>query len=174
MELIPVTETGVQATENGARRQSRRVGFLRAKRSDYMAISSRILAVLLLVLSLVAHADEALTARNKAIVQDFYTTVLIGRNVDAAPRFLSPEYKQHSNVPSGLKSFMDLFRAAFAKPLPSDYKREILRVVGENDIVIIFNRQSGTHPDGKHQVLLQFDMFRVENGMIVEHWDADE
>lgn len=68
---------------------------------------------------------------------------------------------------------MDLFRAAFAKKLPSDYKREILRVVGDNDIVIIFNRQSGTHPDGKHQVVLQFDMFRVENGVIVEHWDAD-
>jgi predicted SnoaL-like aldol condensation-catalyzing enzyme len=121
-----------------------------------------------------AHADEALTARNKAIVEDFYTTVLIGRNVDAAPRFLSPGYIQHSgDMPSGLKSFMDLFRAAFAKKLPSDYKREILRVVGDNDIVIIFNRQSGTHPDGKLQVVLQFDMFRVENGVIVEHWDAD-
>ena len=121
-----------------------------------------------------AHADEALTARNKAIVEDFYTTVLIGRNVDAAPRFLSPGYIQHSgDMPSGMKSFMDLFRAAFAKKLPSDYKREILRVVGDNDIVIIFNRQSGTHPDGKHQVVLQFDMFRVENGVIVEHWDAD-
>ena len=144
-----------------------------------MTISSRISlgtvpALFLLILVPVTHADEALTARNKAIVEDFYTTVLIGRNVDVAPRFLSPQYIQHSNVPSGLKSFMDLFRAAFAKPLPFDYKREILRVVGDNDIVIIFNRQSGTHPDGKHQVLLQFDMFRVEKGMIVEHWDVDE
>lgn len=148
-------------------------------RPRFMTISSRIslrsaLAMLLLVLTPFTHADEALTARNKNIVEDFYTTVLIGRNVDAAPRFLSPGYIQHSaNVPSGLKSFMDLFRAAFAKPVPSDYKREILRIVGDNDIVIIFNRQSGTRTGGEHQVLLQFDMFRVENGMIVEHWDAD-
>jgi hypothetical protein len=36
-------------------------------------------------------ADERLTARNKAVVREFYTTVLIGRDVDAAPRFLRPD-----------------------------------------------------------------------------------
>jgi predicted SnoaL-like aldol condensation-catalyzing enzyme len=51
--------------------------------------------------------------------------------------------------------------------------REILRVVGDNDIVIIFNRQSGTDDKGKHRLVLQFDMFRVENGVILEHWDKD-
>ena len=122
----------------------------------------------------VALADEALTARNKVIVQDFYTTVFIGRNVDAAPRFLAPDYIQHSpNIPTGLKGFMDTFRSVFARRMPADYKREILRIIGENNIVVIFNKQSGTHADGKREVLLQFDMFRVENGMIVEHWDAD-
>ena len=122
----------------------------------------------------VALADEALTARNKVIVQDFYTTVFIGRNVDAAPRFLASDYIQHSpNIPTGLKGFMDTFRSVFARRMPADYKREILRIIGENNIVVIFNKQSGTHADGKREVLLQFDMFRVENGMIVEHWDAD-
>ena len=35
-------------------------------------------------------ADEPLTARNKELVREFYTTVLIGRDVEAAPRFLWP------------------------------------------------------------------------------------
>ena len=142
-----------------------------------MVVSNRIIrwtaAFLLLATAPTAIADEALTAHNKALVTDFYTIVLIGRNVDAAPRFLSPEYIQHSgDMPSGRKAFMDVFRANFAKKLPLDYKREILRVVGDNDIVIIFNRQSGTDEKG-HHLVLQFDMFRVQNGMIVEHWDAD-
>jgi predicted SnoaL-like aldol condensation-catalyzing enzyme len=142
-----------------------------------MVLSNKIIrwamGLLLLAAAPAAFADEALTNRNKAIVTDFYTTVLIGRNVDAAPRFLSPEYLQHSgSMPSGRKAFMDLFRANFAQKPPSDYKREILRVVGDNDIVIIFNRQSDTDEKG-HHLLLQFDMFRVQNGMIVEHWDAD-
>jgi len=62
--------------------------------------------------------NEELTARNKRIVQDFYTTVLIGRDVDAAPRFLRPAYLQHSpQVPTGLKGFMDTFRERFAQKL---------------------------------------------------------
>ena len=131
---------------------------------------------MLVVASLVtpARADEALTARNKEIVRGFYTTVLIGRNVDAAPRFLNPGYIQHSaGITSGIKAFMDAFRKAFAvKQLP-DYKREIVRIVGEDDIVIVFDRQSATHPNGWRHVVLQFDMFRVKDGKIVEHWDAD-
>jgi predicted SnoaL-like aldol condensation-catalyzing enzyme len=119
-------------------------------------------------------ADEALTARDKALVRDFYTTVLIVRNVDAAPRFLRPDYIQHSgDMPTGLKAFMDLFRARFSQPRPSDYKRELLNVSGENDMVVVYVRQSWTGRDGHHHQALGFDMFRVQDGMIAEHWDAD-
>jgi hypothetical protein len=48
-----------------------------------------------------------------------------------------------------------------------DYRREILRIVGKNDLVILFDQESRTNPDGKHKVLLQFDMFRGEK------WHAD-
>jgi predicted SnoaL-like aldol condensation-catalyzing enzyme len=132
------------------------------------------LAFLLFATMPTAYADEALTARNKAIVRDFYTSVFIARNVDAAPRFISPGYIQHNpGIPTGLKGFVDTFRTIFAQKLPSDYKRELLNVIGENDIVVIFQRQTGTEPNGKHHLALGFDMFRVQNGMITEHWDAD-
>src|SRR5713101_2936799 len=86
-----------------------------------------------------AWADEALTARNKDIVRNFYTTVLVGRDVDAAPKFLRADYIQHNpQVPTGLKGFMDAFRARFAQPLPSDYKRELLNVIGDNDMVVVY------------------------------------
>ena len=121
-----------------------------------------------------AGADEALTARNKAVVRDFYTTVLIGRNIDAAPRFLRPDYIQHNpQVPTGLKGFMDTFRERFAQNLPPDYKRELLNVIGENDMVVIYVRQTWTGRDGQRHQALEFDMFRVQDGKIAEHWDAD-
>jgi len=120
------------------------------------------------------HADDALTERNKTIVRDFYTTVLIGRNVDAAPRFLKPDYIQHNpQVPTGLKGFMDTLRERFAQKLPPDYKRELLNVIGENDMVVIYVRQTWTGRDGQHHQALGFDMFRVQDGLIAEHWDAD-
>jgi predicted SnoaL-like aldol condensation-catalyzing enzyme len=135
-----------------------------------------LLFVLLLGIARPAFADEALTEHNKNIVRDFYTTVLIGRNVDAAPRFLSPDYIQGNpgnHVPTGLKGFMDAFRVRFAQKLPSDYKRELLNVVGDNDMVVIYVRQTWTGKDGQRHQALGFDMFRVQGGMIAEHWDAD-
>jgi predicted SnoaL-like aldol condensation-catalyzing enzyme len=119
-------------------------------------------------------ADQAVTERNKALVRDFYTTVLIERNVDAAPRFLRTDYVQHNpQVPTGLKGFMDTFRERFAQKLPSDYKRELLNVVGDNEMVVVYVRQTWTGGDGQHHQALGFDMFRVKDGMIAEHWDAD-
>jgi predicted SnoaL-like aldol condensation-catalyzing enzyme len=133
------------------------------------------MAFALLGFAQIMRADEALTARNKALVRDFYTTVLIGRQVDAAPRFLSTDYIQHNpNVPTGLKGFMDTFRARFAQQLPADYKRELLNVVAEDDLVVIYVRQTWTSRDGKHNKALGFDMFRVQDGKIAEHWDAED
>jgi predicted SnoaL-like aldol condensation-catalyzing enzyme len=134
------------------------------------------LALMLAVFAQAVWADEALTERNKAVVRDFYTTVLIGRDVDAAPRFLSPDYAQGNpgnNVPSGLKGFMDTFRERFSHKLPPDYKRELLNVVGDNDMVVVYVSQTWTGKDGQHHKALGFDMFRVEDNMIVKHWDAD-
>src|SRR5882724_2678399 len=120
-------------------------------------------ALMLLSFDQASFADDALTAGSKSIVREFYTTVLINRDVDAAPRFLRPDYIQHnSNVPTGLNGFMDTFRARFAQPLPADYKRELLNIVAENDLVVIYVRQTWTSRDGKPHQALGFDMFRVQ------------
>jgi len=130
---------------------------------------------LLIIFAKPASADEALTTRNKEVVRNFYMTVLVGRDVDAAPKFLRPDYIQHNpQVPTGLKGFMDTFRERFSQKLPGDYKRELLNVVGDNDMVVVYVRQTWTSSkDGQHHQALGFDMFRVQDGMIAEHWDAD-
>jgi predicted SnoaL-like aldol condensation-catalyzing enzyme len=129
---------------------------------------------LVLIATQLCRADEALTARNKEIVRNFYTAVFIGRNIDAAPKFLRPDYIQNNpQIPTGLKGLMDTFRPIFAKQIPSDHKRELLNVVGDNDLVVIYVRQTWTGKDGQHHQAFGFDMFRVQDGMIAEHWDAD-
>jgi predicted SnoaL-like aldol condensation-catalyzing enzyme len=138
------------------------------------SVTVLVLAVAIGISTRFAQADDALTERNKNVVRDFYTTVLIGRDVDAAPRFLRPDYIQHNpQVPTGLKGFMDTFRERFAQKLPADYKRELLNVIGENNMVVTYVRQTWTGRDGQHHQALGFDMFRVQDRMIAEHWDAD-
>jgi predicted SnoaL-like aldol condensation-catalyzing enzyme len=135
---------------------------------------ARLVFVLTFGIAQMVLADEAVTEHNKNIVRDFYTTVLIGRNVDAAPRFLRTDYIQHNpQVPTGLNGFMDTFRERFAQKLPPDYKRELLNVIGDNEMVVVYERQTWTGKDGQHHQALGFDMFRVQDGMIAEHWDAD-
>jgi predicted SnoaL-like aldol condensation-catalyzing enzyme len=70
---------------------------------------------------------------------------LIGRNVDASPKFLKADYVQHNpQVPTGLKGFMDTFRDRFSQKLPADYKRKLLNVIGDNDMVVVYVRQTWT------------------------------
>ena len=106
-------------------------------------------------------ADDALTARNKEVVRNFYATVLIDRDVDAAPKFLRPDYIQHNpQVPTGLKGFMDTFRERFSQKLPPDYKRELLNVIGDNDMVVVYVRWTGK--DGRHHQALEFECFAFQ------------
>jgi len=76
-------------------------------------------ALALIVGAQSAQADEGFTARNKALVREFYTTVLIGREVDAAPRFLRPDYIQHNaQVPTGLEGSWIRFAPALRENYP--------------------------------------------------------
>lgn len=134
------------------------------KQVNARLIGAFALALAVGTVALAAPADDTLTERNKAIVRDFYTTVLIGRNVDAAPRFVRQDYIQGNpgnQVPTGLKGFMDTFRKRFAQKLPPDYKRELLNVIGDKDMVVIYVRQTWTGSDNQHHQALGFDMFRV-------------
>ena len=141
----------------------------------FKELAGTVVAILIMTISIQpVSADDPLSSRNKEVVRNFYTIVLIGRDVDAAPKFLRPDYIQHNpQVPTGLKGFMDTFRDRFSQKLPPDYKRELLNVIGENDMVVVYTRQAWTDKDGQHHQALGFDMFRVQDGMIAEHWDAD-
>jgi predicted SnoaL-like aldol condensation-catalyzing enzyme len=48
-----------------------------------------------------------------------------------------------------------------------------LNVIGDDDMVVVYVRQMWTGRGGEHHQALGFDMIRVQDGMIAEHWDAD-
>jgi len=97
-----------------------------------------------------------------------YHEVLIGMNPDAVDRYISPNYIQHSSLaPPGvdaLKEFLVKIRAE-----SPDAEQTIKRAFVDGDHVI-------THVHVKRWPgdpgLAVVDIFRVEDGMIVEHWDV--
>lgn len=105
---------------------------------------------------------------NKKVVQEFYNLLINKKDFEAASKYIGNRYVQHNPLvaegPEGLKAFVDF--------LKSDYphaKSEIKRIFAEGDYVII-HVHSVRIPNTRGRAI--FDLFRLENGKIVEHWDA--
>lgn len=118
--------------------------------------------------------DPAL-AKNKQLVYNFWRIVFEGGHLDEASTYMTESYIQHNpNVPTGRKAFVDFFsKFVTAKPVVDTIQSSLIAIVAEKDLVTLVFRQQ--HPDpkdpGKQYVTTWFDMFRVENGKIAEHWD---
>jgi predicted SnoaL-like aldol condensation-catalyzing enzyme len=125
----------------------------------------------LLVAALIVFAGPAFAAdleANKKIVVDFYEKGLNQKDYDAAAKYFGPRYVQHNpgaaNGPEGFKRLVGLLKEKF----PASHN-EIKRVIAEGDLVVL-HVHSTRQPGDRGRAIV--DIFRVENGKIVEHWDV--
>ncbi len=124
--------------------------------------------------ALLASADSRLAA-NKRFVYDFWREVFEGAHMELADKYMAESYIQHNpNVPSGRAAFVDFF-TRMRKPAPIEprIKMPLVAVVAEGDLVILSFAREGVDPKdpAKKYSTTWFDMFRLENGKIAEHWD---
>ena len=125
--------------------------------------------------ALLASADPALAA-NKKLVFDFWREVFEGGHLELADKYLAESYIQHNpNVPTGRAAFVTFFKQ-FAKPhdIQPRMVAPLVSIVAERDLVILSFVQPTKDPKdpSKTSTTTWFDMFRVENGKIAEHWDC--
>jgi predicted SnoaL-like aldol condensation-catalyzing enzyme len=113
--------------------------------------------------------QAAAGAEPQKIVTAFFTTAFVDRQPrEAAMRYISPDkYIQHNpNGKDGRESFIN----GFAKYVEStSYRCEIKRVIAERDLVAVHSHCK-EKPDDRGNAVV--DIFRVENDLIVEHWDV--
>ena len=105
---------------------------------------------------------------NKKIVQEFYDFLINKKDFKSASKYIGNRYIQHNPLvaegPEGLKAFV-----AFLKSDYPDARSEIKRIFVEGDYVFI-HVHSVRIPNTRGRAI--FDLFRLEDGKIVEHWDA--
>jgi predicted SnoaL-like aldol condensation-catalyzing enzyme len=123
--------------------------------------------------SLLKSSDPQLAA-NKKLVFDMWRTFLTAHHIDEADKFLAPEYHQHNpNAETGLEGVKAYFRAQNLQPTAiPDTIPGLVSMVAERDLVVLALVREGKDKDGKPYTTTWFDMFRIANGKIVEHWDT--
>ena len=103
--------------------------------------------------------------QNKAIVLEAFDTLFNKRDYAAAERFWSPGYIQHSaHIGPGRSGLFDLI-----KSIPPTLKYEAGTILAEGDFVIMHGRFSGF---GAPSNWIAADILRIQNGILVEHWDV--
>jgi predicted SnoaL-like aldol condensation-catalyzing enzyme len=88
---------------------------------------------------------------------------------------MAESYIQHNpNVPSGRAAFVDFFsKVRTPTPIEPHIKAPLVAIVAEGDLVVLSFAREGVDPKDASRKFSTtwFDMFRVENGRIAEHWD---
>jgi predicted SnoaL-like aldol condensation-catalyzing enzyme len=123
-------------------------------------------------------SDNPECAANKKLVYDMWREFIEGGNMGVAEKYFTETYMQHNpNAQTGRKGLVEFF-SKWAKPqaVSDSIKSQVVAIVAEGDLVVISFVSERIDPNdpGKKYTTTWFDMFRIENGKIAEHWDSSE
>ena len=109
--------------------------------------------------------SKEIKEKNKALVLEAFDTLFNQRDYTAAERYWSPKYIQHSaHIAPGREGLFNLI-----KSIPPTLKYEPGTIVADGDFVIVHGRFSGF---GQSVNWIAADIVRIEDGILVEHWDV--
>ncbi len=117
--------------------------------------------------------------RNKQAVLALYETVFRNHDFSRLDDIMRDDYIQHNeDCPQGKAGFVQFFEEIFAG-IP-DFSYTMKRIVAEGNLVLLWSTTTGTHenewlgcpPTGNRLDFDVVDIFRMEDGLIAEHWDV--
>jgi predicted SnoaL-like aldol condensation-catalyzing enzyme len=124
----------------------------------------------------VAFNFSAQEKKNIEIATVEFKDILQYGHVELAEKVMAPTYIQHNpNVPTGRAAFVDFFsRIRKPEPLQEAWKNKPTLMFASGSYVFLIVKRAEKDPDDPNQTYpaYWFDMVRVDNGMIQEHWDA--
>ncbi|MGH2376484.1 MAG: nuclear transport factor 2 family protein [bacterium] len=106
---------------------------------------------------------------NKATVRHFYNLAFnVRKPEEAVAKHIGSSYRQHNPAAGdGPEPFIAFVRG-YAQAFPS-LRVDFKRLIAEGDLVVVHNHHI-RHPGDRGVAVM--DIFRLENGKIVEHWDV--
>lgn len=106
---------------------------------------------------------------NKRIIREWTELAINEREPEEAiAKYMGSTYRQHNpQAADGPESFIN-FVKYFAQKFP-DFHLDTKRMIAEGDLVVTHSHLT-RHRDDRGQAVV--DIFRLEDGKIVEHWDV--
>lgn len=117
----------------------------------------------------IAISDLDKTEANKKTVGEFLEKVVINHEMDKLAVYINPsKYIQHNPaIADGLEGFGAAMKYFAENGLVMEFTK-VHKVLGQGNFVLAMSE--GKFGKGEHTAF--YDLFRLENGQIVEHWDV--
>jgi predicted SnoaL-like aldol condensation-catalyzing enzyme len=150
-------------------------------------------SALALLLAFAAFADSinpatkpqtspAMDAKEKAnlqFVMDWWRDVVEGGHLDLTTKYQHDDYIQHNpNVPTGREAFVAFFRDVVQvkpkNPIPATLTNPPVVSGAKGDFVFLIFEQEQKHPADAAKTYRSnsFEILRLANGKVQEHWDS--
>ena len=122
--------------------------------------------------ALLASPDPKLAA-NKKLVYDMYRIVLQAGIWERAGEFIREDYIQHNpNAGQGLAGVQEYIRKTRPeRPINAALDLPLINLIAEGDTVMTAFVRPEKDANGQTYYSTWFDLFRIQDGKIAEHWD---
>ncbi|MGE0594528.1 MAG: nuclear transport factor 2 family protein [Vicinamibacterales bacterium] len=135
-------------------------------------------ALLLAATSAPAVAQAQMSAQEQAnlkIVSDWWREVLQAGHTELAEKYMAEDYLQHNpNINTGRAAFVQVFSRRAAREIqPTLNPAPVIQFAKGPYVVFVWEREAKEPNDeSKTYKYNFFDIVRVENGKVAEHWDS--
>lgn len=142
-----------------------------------------ILRITTLAISLVAaaavtesFAQATMTAqeqRNLTLVKDWWREILVAGHVEFAEKYMAEDYIQHNpGISTGRAAAVQMFGRRGAREIPPELDPKPMIEFAKGSYVALVWEREGNDQAGNAYKYNFFDVFRIENGKLAEHWDG--
>ena len=123
---------------------------------------------------LLSAADPALAANKRLVFDAWRQTAEAGRD-ELAGLYFKDGYVEHDpNWETGLRGLKSRVAAQADTAIETSLQYPLVALVAQGDLVVLVTAREHPHPAlaGETYTTTWFDMFRIEDGLIAEHWDG--
>lgn len=120
------------------------------------------------------HASDPKLVANKRLVFDMWRNVIDAGREESADLYLDTGYIEHDpTAATGRDAFKRRVAAQKDRPVEATLRASVVSIVAEGDLVAVVTMMEHPHPvrPGRTYTTTWFDMFRIADGRIVEHWN---